>query len=384
MIFRQILKLLLLIFLILFGFIATLWASFVGIEIYMILTILISIATVVFFSIWLFSDPVPRYLDKGMGIFLAICALAVLIYQGNQYYINNLATVNDEFNLEEYRPHIKDTKAVHLDTASTLKLNTNLPVMDGATALYPLYSAFAMAVYPKGDYPYNYVNSTVSCSNTIFAYESLVEGKSDVIFVAGPSKEQSAFAKKKGVKLVFTPIGKEAFVFFVNAKNKVSDLTFEQIKGIYSGKINNWKEVGGGNSDIKPFQRPDGSGSQTMLIKVMKGTRLAPPLTNEVKMSMGRIIDETANYLNYRNAMGFSFLYFVTGMVKNKDIKIVSIDGIYPDKNTIGNDSYPFTAAFYAVTTDKATPNTRKLIEWVLSPQGQQLVERTGYVPIRH
>ncbi|WP_279401693.1 substrate-binding domain-containing protein [Piscibacillus salipiscarius] len=65
--------------------------------------------------------------------------------------------------------------------------------------------------------------------------------------------------------LNMTPIGREAFVFFVHADNPVDSLKVEEIQGIYSGNITNWKEVGGEDVEIRAFQRPEGSGSQTML-----------------------------------------------------------------------------------------------------------------------
>jgi phosphate transport system substrate-binding protein len=69
-------------------------------------------------------------------------------------------------------------------------------------------------------------------------------------------------------------------------------------------------------------------------------------------------------------------------MVKNNEIKLLKIDGVYPDRSTIKNKEYPLTAEFYAVTAGSSNPNVDKFIEWILSPQGQSLVEKTGYTPI--
>jgi phosphate transport system substrate-binding protein len=112
-----------------------------------------------------------------------------------------------------YAPYAENTQATVLDTVATLKLETDLPLLDGATALYPLYSAFAQAVYPEKNY--NLYNSEVTCSNTIGSYQKLIDKKVDIIFVAPPSKEQLGEAERAGVNFRYTPIGKEAFVFFV-------------------------------------------------------------------------------------------------------------------------------------------------------------------------
>ena len=82
---------------------------------------------------------------------------------------------------------------------------------------------------------------------------NLINGRVDIIFALAPSEQQLAEAKRLGKELKLTPIGKEAFVFFVNEKNPVKSLTADEIKGIYSGEITNWKEVGGKRRTFVPF-----------------------------------------------------------------------------------------------------------------------------------
>jgi phosphate transport system substrate-binding protein len=209
-----------------------------------------------------------------------------------------------------------------------------------------------------------------------------MEGQVDVIFVARPSKDQLAEAKSKGLELKLTPIGYEAFVFFVNSKNKVDGLSTKQIQDIYSGELTNWQDAGGKKEKIRAFQRPDNSGSQTMLQKIMEGKNLMTPPKEDVVAGMGGIIERTSSYRNYKNAIGYSFLFFATEMIHNNQINLLKIDGVYPDKNTIKSKEYPFTAELYAVTTNTKNPNVDSFIEWILSPQGQSLVEKTGYIPV--
>lgn len=314
------------------------------------------------------------------GIFLGLCVLIIAGCQINKYRIDNIPVVSDELNLSPYEPFTKNTKAVDLGSPSSLKIDDHLPVMDGATALYPVYSAYARAVYP--DKKYKLYDSEVMCNNTPSAYKNLVDGKADIIFVARPSQEQLDYARAKGIEMVLTPIGKEAFVFFVNSTNKVTGLELDQIRKIYTGSINNWKELGGNSEAIKAFQRPEGSGSQTMLIHTMRGYNLTNPPTDNVAAGMGGIIKRTANYKNFGNAIGFSFLYFATEMIKNKEIKVLDIDNIPANSNTIRTGTYPLTTQFYAVTTKQAKPNTEKLLNWILSAQGQSIIEKTGYVSL--
>lgn len=315
-----------------------------------------------------------------LGIIL--CYAAVFGgYQARVSYIASIPTLNEgEVDLRDYQPFMKDSKIAELGAESTLKLTDSLPRMDGATALYPLYSAFVQATYPEKEY--NLYRSEVSGGTTPEAFRRLLEGEVDVIFCAAPSKKQVEAAKEKGKTFHLTPIGREAFVFFVNQKNPIRDVTSDQIRDIYSGRITNWREVGGNNDGIRAFQRPEGSGSQTMLQRIMGDTPLMEAPQNDRVVGMGGIIERTAAYKNFNNAIGYTFLYFATGMVKNSEIALLKIDGVYPDRSTIVNNTYPFVGDFYAITTDTKNENIAKFIEWILSPQGQELVEKTGYTPI--
>ncbi|MDH6309587.1 phosphate transport system substrate-binding protein [Dysgonomonas sp. PFB1-18] len=311
-----------------------------------------------------------------------ITGAAVLVNYCYDRYIDSIPTLSDQgVNLREYQPFDKNTKAVKLSEVSTLRLTDSLPLIDGATALYPLYAAFVQATYPEKEYPVN--KSEVGCGTTPKAYNNLIDGKVDLIFCAKPSDAQIVQAANKGKTFRLIPIGREAFVFFVNKENPVKELTIQQIKDIYSGKITNWKDAGGRNDDIKAYQRPKNSGSQTMLEHIMGNTPLAKPLETEMAGGMGDIITYTADYKNYKNAIGYSFLFFATEMAGNNQIELLKVDGIYPSRETVKSGQYPFTGDFYAITTDTQNPNVQRLIDWILSPQGQYLVEQTGYTPIQ-
>lgn len=79
----------------------------------------------------------------------------------------------------------------------------------------------------------------------------------------------------------------------------------------------------------------------------------------------------------------YSFLFFASEMIQNNEIKLLEVDGVKPDKNTIASGEYPLSAEFYAITAGSNNPNIDRFIEWILSPQGQYLVEKTGYTSIK-
>lgn len=366
-----------------FGFFAGLFVSLSGgAMFYTPLVLAASAVMVVFLAFFMFLPERHRRKLYVLLFFVVVLGgLTTVVYELREAYHNSIPVVSDhEVNMEPYRPFADTGKLAVLPEPSKLTMTKDLPRLDGATALYPLYAAFAQAVYPRQEY--DLYQSEVMVNTTPEAYKNLIEGRADIIFAAAPSEGQKAAARKQGKELKLTPIGREAFVFFVNASNPVTGLTTEQIRGIYSGEITRWNVVGGGDARIRAFQRPKDSGSQTMLVRVMDGRELAEPLKEDVASGMGGIISRTADYRNYKNALGYSFLFYATEMVKNGNIRLLDIDGVKPDRTTIASGKYPFAAEFYAVTAGSDNPNVEQLIEWILSPQGQYIVEQTGYTPV--
>ena len=322
-------------------------------------------------------------------LIILLCAVLVSAggFYGYQKHVDNLETVAENDGLiREYMPNEENTKAVSLNEPSTLFIDSDMPVMDGATALFPIYSSFAKAIYPEDTLNNLYGrdrNGPLKCSTTTWAYQNLMSGWADIIFVAGPSEQQLEAAQNMGIELNLIPIGREGFVFFVNSKNPLDNITLEQIRGIYSGKITEWSELAVKRfGKIRPFQREEGSGSQTALQSLMTGETLIEPPTEDRIDGMGGIITRTADYKNYKNAIGYSFRFYSTEMVKNDSIKLLSINGVYPSAENIENGTYPLASEFYAITTQNSNPKCADIINWILSDQGREIIEKTGYTPL--
>ncbi|MFJ7734970.1 PstS family phosphate ABC transporter substrate-binding protein [Lysinibacillus sp. NPDC097287] len=327
---------------------------------------------------WLTTRKRKGWFAGIVGTALIFASIAPIQY----HYKMSIPTVDAEVAIYEYEPFAVDNKVITPDTEVSLKMTEPLPRLDGATAMYPLYSAFVQATYPKKTYfPYD---SEVMVNKTPEAYYNLIGGKADLIFAAAPSHSQEKSAEIKGLTLDMTPIGREAFVFFVHHKNSVDNLTLEQVKQIYAGKITNWREVGGDNDAIRAFQRPADSGSQSTLEKIMSDTPIMEAPAEDIATGMGGIIHEVSQYRNYKNAIGYTFRYYSTEMVGNEEIKLLSIDGVAPTKENIRNGTYPLTSEFYAVTAGTENPNVQAFIDWIVSPEGQALVEKVGYVPVEN
>ena len=299
----------------------------------------------------------------------------------------------------DYMVYSDPSKLVTLDHPASLTIEgkENMPVMDGAEACYPVYAAAAKAVYKDIDVIEKnalererealWRNGEIVCfTNTVQAFRQLITEDSpgkypvDLFFGARPSKSQLEDAESAGVELEITPIGREAFVFFVEPDNPVTNLTSEQIRKIYSGEITNWKEVGGKNQKILAFQRPHNSGSQTMMEYFMGDTPLKDPETYEVANAMGGVVEQVAQYANERGAFGYSFRYFVEDLMQENNVRVIAVDGVQPTLENIKNGSYPLTTGLCLITRENDTnPNVQKMIDFMLSPDGQEIIERTGY-----
>ena len=304
-----------------------------------------------------------------------ICALIYGLCLGIPYAIKQY----DQSVIEEYLPFREDSKIVKID--SKFQLEGELPVIDGAAAVFPVYSAFVHAIYPETT---EFGNGVFEYNNTSYGYELLAQKKTDVFFGAYPSKEQIAYAEECGTEFIYTPIGHEAFVFFVHKDNPINNLTTQQIKDIYSGKITNWKEVGGNDEEIVAYQRNEGSGSQSMLKRFMGDTPIMDAPSEQVNDMMAGIIEQVADYRSKTSSIGFSFRYYVEGIIKNPDIKIISIDGIAPTVDNIKSETYPIITKLYAVSTaNEENSNVQILIDWILSEEGQRIIEETGYAGIQ-
>ncbi len=276
-----------------------------------------------------------------------------------------------------YLPHEEESNLPKIE--ASLKLTENLPVLDGAAALVPVYAAIIENVYPEGCVTYeggifsddNYYgenfakDSAMQYKNTVRGYEAIVDGTTDILFCAGPSEEQKQYAKEQGVELVYVPIGLEGFVFFVNENNPVENLTIDQIRKIYACEYTNWSEVGGANRVINPVTRLEGSGSQTTFEAFM----------GDYPIGMKSPFAITGA------SIGFSFRYYMDGIVANDAVKMIALNGVYPSAENIQNRSYPIVAEFYAIyRADNENENIPILIDWILSEEGQEIIEKCGYV----
>lgn len=311
---------------------------------------------------------------------LAVIGLVVLLFLGidlaiYQLFIKRVISHHSpgmqkmSVEVSDYVPFTGSENLYSIQGA--VELEGDLSTIDGAAALMPMYAGFVESIYPADSVIYNGESyddaSAMHYTNTRGAYKDIVDGNADLIICVAPSQEQLAYAAQNGVDLEMVEIGKDAFVFIVNSDNPVSDLTVEQIRGIYSGEITNWKELGGPNVPIAAMRRNEGSGSQTALENLMGDTPI--------------VADYTALF---GSPIGFSFRYYVTGMLAEGGVKMLSVNGVEPNIENIASGAYPVTSSIYAVYRKGETnENVYKAVDFMLSKEGQEIVEKSGYVPVK-
>lgn len=381
---------------------ATFFAIFgSGVEIIPIVPLTMTFATAVVGIAWLLrhSPRKNQHIPVVAGFTLLSVVLGVVAFQYRQqmreYSLSSDYSVDrvrderyqpawtdeaDETDLKPYIPFSADNKLKSVERPVDLSIGSNHPSLHGALALYPVYAAAAQAIYKNVST--EQAAEIVRGGTSPAAFASLMGGSADMVFMLRPSEKQENEAKNLGKTLSVTPIGREAFVFFVSNTNPVDGLSSQQIRDIYSKQITRWSELGGRNEKILPFQRPEGSGSQTAMQRFMGTQPLAKPVREEYQELMGGIVNRVADYRNYGHSIGYSFRYYVEGMFKHEGVKLLAVNGIEPSPENIRNGSYPLVGEMVIVTAGTENPNVPKLIDWFLSPQGQKLTEQVGYVSL--
>ena len=178
-------------------------------------------------------------------------------------------------------------------------------------------------------------------------------------------------------------IALDAFIFIVNHNNPIQSLTIKQVQDIYTGNITNWGEVGGNDAKINPYVRNANSGSQELMeMLVMKDLEMIkfPENSAELLFSMAGALDTVSHD---SNSICYTVYYYKEHIAYMYYPESLAINGIYPDRDTIGNKSYPYVAEVYAVIRSDLDTSSKayKLYEWLQTEAGKQVISESKYLP---
>jgi len=209
---------------------------------------------------------------------------------------------------------------------------------------------------------------------------ALINGGTDIASASRRMRERERhLAEKRGGEVLEIPVALDGVTIYVNVGNPVDSLTLEELKGIYTGKITNWKEVGGFDRKIIKYSRENNSGTYMYFQEVVLENR---DYSDECQNLPG-----TAAVVNAvsKDIGGIGY----GGIAYSKGVKVIALKktkkdkAYYPTKENIKKGLYPLSRKlFYYVFKSKYKGEIRKFIEWVLSLEGQRIVEEVGYIPI--
>jgi phosphate transport system substrate-binding protein len=207
--------------------------------------------------------------------------------------------------------------------------------------------------------------------------KALLDDKVPVAGVSRPLKPE-----EKNQKLVGTAIGYDAVAVYVHKDNPVNNLTKEQIKGIFTGKIKNWKEVGGKDAPIAPNTEILGEKRATTEFfqeMAMDGAAYAAGL-KEIDLPRDQIVD-IASVPNSICGASLGLLPATSKDVQAK-VKAISVNGVVPDDKSIQSGAYLISRPLLLVTKGLPKDEAKEFITFMLSPEGQAIVAK-NFVPVR-
>lgn len=209
---------------------------------------------------------------------------------------------------------------------------------------------------------------------------ALINGTTDICEASRPmkDKEKEELKTKRNLPTVEIPVAVDGLAIYVNTANPIKELTLEQIKGIYTGKIHNWKDVGGKDGMIIAYGRENSSGTYAYFKEhVLGNADFAPSI---------QTLPGTAAVTNAvakdKKSIGYGGIAYAKGihhvMVKKDD----SSPGIEPTMENVLSGKYPISRYLYWYTAGNPSGEIKKLVGWVLGSEGQKLVQEVGYYPL--
>ncbi len=184
-----------------------------------------------------------------------------------------------------------------------------------------------------------------------------------------------------GKKLVEIPVALDGLAVYINDKNPIKELTMSQIKDIFTGKVNNWKELGWDDKRIKVYSRENNSGTYVFFKEHV--------LNNEDFGPFTQYMPGTASVLNAVKKDKYGIGYGGIGYLKGVKALAVKADenskAYLPTEENVDKGLYPLSRFLYIYTTaDKLEdPNIRNYISWILSDEGQSVTSKVGYYPLK-
>jgi len=210
---------------------------------------------------------------------------------------------------------------------------------------------------------------------------ALINGTTDICNSSRPIKkeEKIKLKEKYGTTGVEIKVAIDGLSIYVNQKNPVNELTLDQVKDIYTGKINNWKEVGGKDAQIIRYSRENNSGTYVYFKdEVLKGEDF--DRRTQYLPGTAAVVNAVAKDIN---GIGYGGAAYGVGIKELKIKKDAKSPAYAPTVENIKKGLYPISRFLYMYLRKKPEGEIKKFIDWILSEEGQKVVKEVGYFPIR-
>ncbi|MEI6847467.1 MAG: phosphate ABC transporter substrate-binding protein [Chlorobiaceae bacterium] len=241
-------------------------------------------------------------------------------------------------------------------------------VLDGSTTVGPLAKSFSAYFTKKYG-----ARVSVSESGSGNGAKSLINGSCAVATMSRSMKEQElAVARKKGINPVAHVIAMDGLAVVVHPANPVRSLTKVQISSMYTGKITNWKEVGGPNASIVVIQRESNSGTQESFKELVVGKGVHIKGNAETQSSNGAVKSRVSLT---PSAIGFIGLGFV-----DRSVKVIAVNGIFPAVQSVRNGSYPLSRPLYFYTNGQPAGIVKKFVDLPKTADGKRMISELGFI----
>lgn len=216
---------------------------------------------------------------------------------------------------------------------------------------------------------------------------ALINGTVDIANASRSIKpEEAEEAKANGIEAIEFTVARDAIAIIVHPRNPVNQLTLQQISDIYSGKINNWREVGGDNRPIVRLSRETNSGTHVYFLEAVlrRGRKEDKTLFSTDTLLLPSSEGITAEVRDNPNAIGYDGLGYVIPEVNVVAVaRDVGEPFVLPSAESVNDNSYPIARDLYMYTAGQPSEIIKAYLDWILTPEAQQIVKALGFVPVR-
>ena len=209
---------------------------------------------------------------------------------------------------------------------------------------------------------------------------ALINGTTDICEASRPMKDaEKADAKaKRGKDVLELPVAVDGLAVYVNEANPLTELTLAQIKSIYTGAVKNWKDVGGKDQKIILYSRENNSGTYVYFKEhVLENGDYYP--TAQTLPGTAAVINAVAQDTR---GIGYGGIAYGKGIKHLNIKKDANSPAVAPTMENVLAAKYPISRYLYWYLAGLPTGDTKKLVDWVYSKEGQEVVEKVGYYPL--